>query len=70
MTNVTAASGALFQRRVAVGGVTVNTIIAGQAAPKWVRLSRSGNTFTGSYSPDGTTWTVITAQNQSRSKPA
>ncbi len=62
MTNVTAASGALFQRRVAVGGVTVNTIIAGQAAPKWVRLQRVGNTFTGSYSPDGTTWTVITSE--------
>jgi hypothetical protein len=29
------------------------------AAPYWVRIARTGNTFTGSISPDGTVWTVI-----------
>ncbi len=31
----------------------------GQVAPYWVRLVRSGSTFTGSISPDGTTWTSL-----------
>jgi Protein of unknown function (DUF1349) len=27
--------------------------------PAWLRLERSGTTFTGSYSLDGTTWTTV-----------
>ncbi|MDB6018174.1 MAG: hypothetical protein JWR19_2663, partial [Pedosphaera sp.] len=30
---------------------------AGLVAPYWVRVVRSGNTFTGYLSPDGVTWT-------------
>jgi regulation of enolase protein 1 (concanavalin A-like superfamily) len=29
--------------------------------PHWIRLTRKGNTFTGEYSANGTTWTKITA---------
>jgi regulation of enolase protein 1 (concanavalin A-like superfamily) len=32
---------------------------AGITAPQWVRLSRSGNTFTAEYSANGTTWTTL-----------
>ena len=28
-------------------------------SPAWLRLTRSGTTFTGAYSPDGTAWTTI-----------
>ncbi len=59
MANVTAAAGALFQRRTTVGGTSTNVITAGQAAPYWVRLTRVGNTLTGYSSPDGTTWTQL-----------
>lgn len=30
--------------------------------PYWVRSAREGNTFTGSVSPDGVTWTVVSTQ--------
>ena len=29
------------------------------AAPYWVRIERHGNSFSGSISPDGTTWTQV-----------
>jgi hypothetical protein len=48
-----------FQSRNATGGTTVNTNITGQTAPKWVRIVRSGNNFTASYSSNGTSWTQI-----------
>ncbi len=28
-------------------------------APYWVKLTRSGNTFTGYSSPDGVAWTLV-----------
>lgn len=35
--------------------VGVGTLVA----PIWLKLTRSGTTFTGYYSPDGTTWTSV-----------
>src|SRR5205085_11055206 len=37
------------------------TYIAGttRTFPTWLKLSRSGSTFTGSVSADGTTWTIV-----------
>ncbi len=35
--------------------------------PYWVRTVREGNTFTGSVSPDGVTWTVVSTQTISMS---
>src|SRR5205823_10880334 len=29
----------------------------------WIRLQRAGNTFTGYFSTDGTTWTVVSTAN-------
>jgi hypothetical protein len=34
----------------------------GQNAPCWVKVVRSGNTFTGYCSPDGSTWTQVSSQ--------
>jgi regulation of enolase protein 1 (concanavalin A-like superfamily) len=51
-------NGTALQQRSGTGssasGVTVNT---GLAAPYWVRLVRSGNTFTSYVAPDGSNWT-------------
>ncbi len=51
-------NGTALQERVGTGGpasgVSNNTDLA---APYWVRLVRSGNTFTSFVSPDGTDWT-------------
>ena len=32
---------------------------AGSTAPRWLRLTRSGDTITGEESPDGTAWTTV-----------
>jgi alpha-galactosidase len=55
---VSAANGASLQWRSASGGGCNSSNVAGVAAPAWVKLVRSANTFTGYYSTDGTTWTL------------
>ena len=57
---VSATNGIAWQYRQNVGGSGV--VVAGpttQAAPAWVRVVRAGNTFTGSWSADGITWTSV-----------
>ena len=56
---LTPASGANFQYRAGTGTAAVNLGGPAVTAPYWVRLTRAGNNFTGSASPDGTTWTTI-----------
>jgi regulation of enolase protein 1 (concanavalin A-like superfamily) len=56
---LSAASGVSFIRRTTTGGTSVSTTIAGIAAPRWVRLDRSGNTLTAYHSNDGSTWTLV-----------
>src|SRR5262249_18582707 len=57
---VSPSSGTVFQSRVTTGGATTVVNYGPKvAAPYWVRLVRSGNTFTGYVSPDGTTWTSL-----------
>ena len=53
---VSAANGVSLQWRSTAGGGCNATNTAGVAAPAWVELVRSGNTFTGYYSLDGLTW--------------
>jgi glucuronoarabinoxylan endo-1,4-beta-xylanase len=54
---VTPGNGVAWQARTSTGGSTTNTATSGLNAPYWVRLVRSGNTFTAYRSPDGITWT-------------
>jgi regulation of enolase protein 1 (concanavalin A-like superfamily) len=61
---VTPASGISFQRRTATGGTTASSSATGVAAPYWVRLVRSGTTFTASRSTNGTTWTTVGSAQQ------
>jgi len=56
---VSASKGAAFQRRQAAGAASVGTPGTLSAAPRWVKLQRSGNLFTASESGDGIIWTVV-----------
>ena len=59
MMVMTPINGAAFQRRTSTNGTSYNTQTAGIAAPYWVRLVRSGTTFTGYCSSNGSTWTKV-----------
>jgi regulation of enolase protein 1 (concanavalin A-like superfamily) len=54
---VTPGNGVTWQNRSSTGGGTTWNNTNGLTAPYWVRLVRSGNTFTGYRSSNGTTWT-------------
>jgi regulation of enolase protein 1 (concanavalin A-like superfamily) len=56
---VSGANGVAFQRRDATGGASVNTAGSAASAPRWAKLTRSGNTFTAYESADGTHWTQV-----------
>ncbi|MDQ2832575.1 MAG: DUF6067 family protein [Acidobacteriota bacterium] len=57
---MTPGQGASMQYRLSTGAYATNgPEITGLVAPYWVRLVRSGSTFTGSISPDGSTWTTM-----------
>ena len=48
-----------FQRRTLTGGTTSSTTNNGFVAPRWVKLTRVGNTLTGYRSDNGSTWTQV-----------
>jgi endonuclease/exonuclease/phosphatase family metal-dependent hydrolase len=56
---VSAGSGLAFQRRPATGDSSVHTGGAAAGAPYYVKLIRSGNTFTGYSSADGSNWSLV-----------
>src|SRR5262249_31363361 len=58
MMIVSASSGVEFLWRSTIGGTSSQSLNTG-SAPLWVRVVRSGNTFTGYTSSNGTTWTTI-----------
>jgi hypothetical protein len=59
MMLVSSAKGLAFQRRVTPGGLSTSTAGPLLAAPRWVRIARSGNVITASSSTDGTAWTIV-----------
>jgi hypothetical protein len=59
MMAITPGNGAAFERRVNTAGNSDNDNVTGFTAPYWVRLVRSGNTFTGYRSSDGLTWVRV-----------
>jgi glucose/arabinose dehydrogenase len=59
MMALTPSNGLAFQRRVAIGGTTTTTFGASVSAPYWVKVIRSGSTFSGYSSPDGSNWTLV-----------
>jgi regulation of enolase protein 1 (concanavalin A-like superfamily) len=62
MMIVSPAKGLAFQRRVTTGNVSTHTSGGAGAAPYWVRLVRSGHTFTAFVSMDGTVWSMVGAE--------
>jgi poly(hydroxyalkanoate) depolymerase family esterase len=55
---VTPSNGVAWQIRSTTGVATTNSVTGALTAPYWVKLVRSGNTFSGYRSPDGTNWTL------------
>jgi hypothetical protein len=60
MTDVTPGAGIEFLRRIEAGGASTSTVQAALVAPYWIRITRTGNTFTSERSADGVTWGPIT----------
>jgi len=59
MMVVTPENGVSFQRRPIAGTASEEDTQTDIAAPHWLRLTRSGNTFTGEYSVDGSSWETL-----------
>ncbi len=60
LTAVTAGNGVTFQHRATSGQTTVSDgLVSGLAAPRWVRLVRTGDTITAYHATDGAQWTKI-----------
>jgi hypothetical protein len=53
---VTPQNGVTFQTRTASAGSTTFTQATGFTTPHWLKISRSGNIFTGYHSSDGVMW--------------
>lgn len=58
-TAITIGNGTAFQRRTSTGGESLHTAGPAGTVPYWVRITRSGNTFTGFVSTNGTSWTQV-----------
>jgi hypothetical protein len=56
---VSSAKGVAFQRREAKGGISVNTAGTLSGAPRWIKLTRSGDVFSAFESADGAEWTLV-----------
>ncbi len=52
-----------FFTRSSAGGSTVSAGITSAAVPKWLRVKRVGNTFTGYWSNDGVAWYGAVSKN-------
>jgi endonuclease/exonuclease/phosphatase family metal-dependent hydrolase len=58
-----AGKGLAFQRRTSTGGSSTHTSGGSGSTPYYVKLTRSGNTFTAYKSVDGASWTKIASQS-------
>ena len=58
----TAGQGVSFQWRSTAGGSSSFAANGGITAPVWLKLIRSGVTFTGYYSQDGVNWVQVSSQ--------
>jgi uncharacterized protein YccT (UPF0319 family) len=56
---LTPTNGVAFQYRNATDGQSNGTTVTGVTGPVWLKLVRSGNSFSGYYSTNGTTWAQI-----------
>ncbi len=59
---VSSAKGVAMQWRPTTGGTSLSAAGSSSAPPRWVRLVRSGTTFAGYESANGSTWTLVSSQ--------
>ena len=60
---ITPSNGIAFQYRTTTGGSAAQAQVTGQTVPKYLKVQRTGNSFSAYYSANGTSWTQIgTAQ--------
>jgi hypothetical protein len=59
LMGVTTGRGAVFTTRSTAGAANVDSYGANVTAPYWVRMVRSGSSFSAYESPDGSTWTQV-----------
>lgn len=52
--------GVSFQQRPQAGNVMSQVSVTGTVAPRWVKLTRTGDVFTAQQSADGVTWANVT----------
>ena len=52
--------GVSFQQRPETGNVMSQVSVTGTAAPRWIKLTRTGNVFTAQQSADGVAWVNVT----------
>jgi hypothetical protein len=62
---ITPTGSVVFTRRSTTGGTTQTTTLTGAIGPTYLKLTRTGNTFTAYRSANGTTWTLIGSANVS-----
>jgi regulation of enolase protein 1 (concanavalin A-like superfamily) len=62
MMIASSSKGLAFQRRTATGGVSTHTAGPAAAPPYWVRLVRTGHTFSAFVSATGSSWTLVGTQ--------
>lgn len=62
MTVVTPSRGLVFQYRESVGANAASDPGVSGAAPRWVKIRRTGNIFASYVSPDGVAWTQISTR--------
>jgi hypothetical protein len=63
MVIVSPGKGVAMQYRAEPNGLSAQVAVRPGTAPEWVRLSRSGATYTGYASEDGVTWQTIGSVN-------
>ena len=66
---VTPTSGVAFQSRTASNTDASNIPGSASAAPRWLKLSRSGSLLKGYESADGQTWTLVGSVTISMANP-
>lgn len=57
----TPGNGVSVQSRASTGAAATGTTVSNLFAPRWLKLTRAGSTFTGYHSMDGVTWTQTAA---------
>jgi hypothetical protein len=61
MMAITPGNGLAFQYRATTDGNSTHVSGGGATTPRWVRLTRIGDTFTGYASVDGSAWTLVSS---------